>query len=134
MQRIPRKYDPSLVGADGFIGFLPNAMQAYKDKGVLAFVSFIRTKGGNGSGQCSAGAEIFLNFLDVRAAAPKILSSILIDSCNRPIELMDRNSSTKTLGKLSVVNKRITLHFLSYCEGEGYPIATVSADLKQLEF
>lgn len=134
LQKVPKRFDPTLVGSDVFIGFLPDNLQLYKDSSILAFVSSIRTSGGNGGGQCGAGAEIFLNFLDVQKAAPKILSSILIGSCDEAIELMDQDMSKGELGELSVMDKKLNLRFMYYRGKEGSPTATVSPDLKNLQF
>ena len=134
LQRIAKGYDPAIVGADAFIGFLPDELQVYKDAGMLVYISAIRTNGGNGGGQCGAGAEIFLNFLNTRSMPLKVESRVLIGSCDESIELMDQDASSRVLGKLSVIDKKLSLQFMHYPGIDGYPTATVSADLKRLEF
>ncbi|MFC5479895.1 hypothetical protein [Massilia suwonensis] len=135
LQKIPKRYDPVIVGADTFIGFLPDKLQVYKDIGILAYISSIRTSGGDGKGQCGAGAEIFLNFLNIQhRMAPKVLSKILIGSCSESIEIMDQDLSSGILGRLFVIDKKLSLQFMNYPEIEGYPTASISTDLKHLEF
>jgi hypothetical protein len=134
LHRIPKGYDPSLVGADSAIGFLPDALQLYKAEQILLYTSSARTTSGTGGGQCGSGAEIYLNFLDVSATTPKLRSRILISSCERPIELMDQNISDGRLEGFSVVGNRLSLHFLFYEEQRGYPTATISSDFKKLVF
>lgn len=134
LQRMPKGFDPALVGADVFIGFLPDRLQAYKKMGILTYVSSIRSNGGGGGGQCGSGAEIFLNFLNVRSPVPKIASSILIGSCEESIELMDQDISDGKLGTLAVIDSKLSLQFMHYRGIGGYPTATVSTDLKRLDF
>jgi hypothetical protein len=134
LHRIPRRYDPSLVGADNIIGFLPAELQPYLSKDIILYISSIRTTGGGGGGQCGSGSEIYLNFLDVRPRLPTLRSSILIGSCAQSIELLDQDIPAGKFGAISVANNKLSLHFMNYGNLEGYPTATVSADFKQLEF
>ena len=91
---------------------MQDALQPYKAENIVVYVSTIRTTGGNGRGQCGAGGEIYLNFLDLSPASPKVKSSILIGSCEKPIELVDQNLAESTLGDVSVVAGKLTLRFL----------------------
>ncbi|XYJ11492.1 hypothetical protein ACSUZJ_05760 [Telluria sp. B2] len=134
LHQIPKRFDPSLVGAEGFIGFLPEELQPYKGSGNLLYVSSIRTSGGNGGGQCGSGAEIFLNVLNVNAKIPRTQASVLIGSCEKSIELLDQDMSNDVLGAVAVGEGHLVLQFMSYEERSGYPIATLSNDLKNLRF
>ena len=134
LKKIPRGFDPSLVGGESLIGFLPDALQPYRTKNIVAYVSTIRSTGGNGRGQCGAGVEIYLNFLDLSLAFPKVKSSILIGSCEKPIELMEQDLSESALGDVSVVAGRLTLRFLSYPDLEGYPVCFCIARFQEADF
>jgi hypothetical protein len=134
LHRIPGGYDPTLVGADEIIGFLPEALQPYVKENILLYISSIRTTNGDGGGQCGSGSEIYLNFLDVGSRSPKLRSSILIASCENTIELQDQNIPRGKFGEITVRDKKLVLHFLNYKNLEGYPTATVSSDFKRLEF
>jgi hypothetical protein len=134
LNRIPKNYDPSMVGSDKVIGFLPDAIQPYKPAGFLVYVSSKRTSGGSGGGQCGSGSEIYLNFLDTKTAIPKVRSKILIGSCDESIELNDQNIVDGILGEIDVAEGRLRLHFLNYKQMEGSPTATVSSDFSALLF
>lgn len=134
LHQIPKRFDPSLVGAERFIGFLPEELQPYKGSGNLLYVSSIRTSGGNGGGQCGSGAEIFLNVLNVKVKPPRTQASVLIGSCEKPIELLDQDMSNEVLGAVTVAEGHLVLQFMNYGELPGYPIATLSNDLKNLRF
>jgi hypothetical protein len=134
LHKIPSGYDPALVGADVFIGFLPEVLQIYKKNNLLLYISTIRTNGGAGGGQCGSGSEIFLNFLDVGGAIPKTRSQILIGSCEESIELADQDMSAGILGDIFVSQNRIALHFMNYKNLDGSPTAVLSSDFKQLSF
>lgn len=134
LQRIPAGHDPSLVGTDVFIGFLADALQVYKEDNVLMYISTMRTNGGGGAGQCGAGSEIYLNFLDVKSAVPKERSRILIGSCAESIELEDQDISSRVLGNITSINKSISFRFLNYKNFDGSPSATVAPDFSQLLF
>jgi hypothetical protein len=134
LHRIPGGYDPSLVGSDKLIGFLPNSLQPYGTSNILLYISSIRTNGGSGGGQCGSGSEIYLNFLDVRPTIPKLKSSILIGSCEESIELLDQDTLRAQFGAISVIENQLSLQFMFYKKLEGDPIATVSPDHKQLLF
>ena len=127
---IPAGYDPAVVGSNRLIGFLPEKLQVFKKKQVLVYVSSIRSRGGDGMGQCGSGSEIFLNFLDISKQVPKLKSSILIGSCNESIELVDQDVSKGEVGEITVVDNNLTLHFLNYKEIEGEPEAVVTPDYK----
>jgi hypothetical protein len=134
LQRMPQKRDVKLIGADAIIGFLPDELQLYKEAGILVYASAIRTSSGNGEGQCGSGAEVFLNFLDTMRNRPSVMSSILIGSCDRSIELDDQDISTGRLGNISKKDGKLHLHFLNYEKLEGSPTAVVASDLKKLIF
>lgn len=130
LQKIPKNYDPSLVGAEAFIGFLPDSLQAYKEEKILAYISTIRTNGGSVGGQCEAGAEIYLNFVGIKGELPKKISRILIGSCTESTELFDQDVSSGVLQGISVDDKHICLHFLSFKNFDGSPTAVVGPDFK----
>jgi len=134
LNQLPKSYDPTIVGSDALIGFLPEKCQPYKSRGILVYVSSRRTNGGLGSGQCGAGSEIYLNFLDTTTLTPKVRSRILVGSCEESIELNNQDVADGVLGNVEVVRGKLTLHFLNYKESEGSPTATVSPDFKRLSF
>jgi hypothetical protein len=134
LHQIAKGYDPSIVGSDVFIGFLPDSLQPYKSHGFLVYVSSRRTNGGAGRGQCGAGSEIYLNFLNTSVAIPKPRSRILIGSCDQSIELEDQDISTGSLGDIFVDKGKLLLHFISYENMKGSPTAAVSSDLTKLVF
>jgi hypothetical protein len=128
--RVPSAYDPTLVGSDNLIGFLPDKLQIYKKNKVLVYISSIRSSGGAGTGQCGSGSEIYLHFLDISQKAPKLKTSILIGSCRESIELEDQDVSKGKVGDITVVDNNLTLHFLNYKDIDGEPVAVVSHDYK----
>lgn len=134
LHRIPKGFDPTLVGADVFIGFLPEQLQAYQKSGILLYVTSIRTSNSEGGGQCGSGAELSLQFLDVSARRLKIRQGILIGSCEKTIEILNQNISKGILGALSVVEGRLTFQFMNYENKPGFPIATVAEDFRGLRF
>lgn len=134
LQAIPSGYDPALVGADSLIGFLPEALQVYRKKRLILFLSPIRTSGGGGSGQCGAGTEIYLSFLDVGRANPEVRSRILIGSCRDSIELEDQDIPEGRPGEITVEDGRLVLHFSNYKNLEGRTKAEIAPDLKGLLF
>jgi hypothetical protein len=75
-----------------------------------------------------------MNFLDVSRAKGRKISRILIGSCNKPIELDVLNLSEKSLGEISVVDGKPSLHFLFYKEIEGKLIGVPNADYQHLVF
>ncbi len=131
LHRVPKGFEPSLVGAEKLIGFLPDYLQTHKARKIVFYISTIRTRGGDGGGQCGAGSEIFINALDLKPQRPKILASHLIGSCSG-IEIDD--SSLNNLGKLTVANAKLHLNFIRYPKQGDMPRATLSSDFKRLEF
>lgn len=134
LEKIPKRFDPELVGADEMIGFLPTSLQPYVNKDVLVYISTIRTSGGDGRGQCGAGVEMYMNFLDVSKRKPKQISRILIGSCNESIELKEINLSDKNFGEISVVDGKLSLRFLFYKKVEGKLVGVPSTDFRRLIF
>jgi hypothetical protein len=134
LQQIPKGLDPALVGADKLIGFLPDSLQIYRKNRILLYISSIRTNAGAGGGECGAGSEIYLNFLDVNKADPLVRSKILIGSCDYSIELDEQDVSEGKIGEISVAGDKLLLHFLNYKNMDGSPTATVTPDLKNLLF
>jgi len=134
LQKIPAQYDPALVGSEVFIGFLPEPLQPYKKQDVLIYVSAMRSNGGGGGGQCGAGSEIHLNFLDIGGKVPKTKSRILVGSCMDSIEILDQNMSAGVMGDISVDGNNLSLHFLNYRNLEGSPVAKVAPDFTRLFF
>jgi hypothetical protein len=134
LRRIPQGFDPSLVGSDSLIGFLSDSLQPYKSRNLLLYVSAIRTNGGGGGGQCGSGSEIYLNVLDTSRTVPRTKSRILIGSCDESIGLVGQNIGDGQLGEVSVVENKLSLHFMYYRNLEGYPVGTVAPDFKSLLF
>lgn len=132
LHRFAKGFDPSLVGAETLIGFLPNQLQPYKANKIILYISAIRTNGGGG-GQCGSGAEIFLNVLDLKPKGPTIIEHHLIGSCSG-IELENVNQYNHELGNISAESGRVVLKFASYRGYQGNPAATLSRDFKRLEF
>jgi hypothetical protein len=132
--RIPKKFDPVIVGAEAVIGFLPGKLQVYGESNILMYVTSMRTSGGNGGGQCGAGAEIYLNFLDVAKPVFRSFSRILIGSCEESIELDGQNIPRGELGSISVHENKIRLEFFNYKDMDGYPVGTISDDFIKLNF
>ncbi len=133
LHRIPRGFEPSLVGADKSIGFLPDHLQPHKDQKIVFYVSAMRSTGGNGGGQCGAGSEIFLNVLDLSPAKPKPLASHLIGSCSG-IEIDESDVNAGKLGDMSLVGGKLVMKFINYPGQATAAMATLSADFKKLQF
>lgn len=133
LEKIPKELSPSFIGAEGYIGFLPENLQIYRHEKKLLYTSVRRSRGGGGGGQCGSGAEIHLHVLDVSKEA-RIISSLLVGSCRRSIELQNQDLSRNVLGDISVVSGRLSLAFLNYEKLTGSPVALLSKDMKALEF
>lgn len=134
LQQFSKGRDPALVGADKVIGFLPDKLQVYKKSNVLLYISSIRTNSGDGAGQCGAGSEIYLNFLNVERQTPKVSSRILIGSCDYSIELDNQSIPDGEIGEISVERGKLLLHFLNYKDLSGSPVATITLNRKELTF
>lgn len=134
LQRVPKGYNPALVGAEGLIGFLPGSIQPYIQRNILVSVSAVRSSGGGGGGQCGAGAEVYLNFIDISERVPKLKSKVLVDSCKESIELSDKEVASRVLGAISVVQDNIYLHFMNYKDFDDSPTAAVAPDFTGLIF
>ncbi|MGZ8293762.1 MAG: hypothetical protein ACXWVG_12015 [Telluria sp.] len=132
LHEIPHGYDPTLVGSEKFIKFLPKTLQVYKAHNIFLYLSTVRTNGGTGAGQCGSGTEIYLNFLEINSTHPNLRSSILIGSCRRSIELLDQDLSAGEIGAITSHRGRLHLQFVNYMNMDGYPKWTVSRDLKKL--
>lgn len=134
LHQIPKARDPAIVGTEKAIGFLPENLQVYMKQNVLAYLISMRTNSGGGGGQCGAGAETFLNFLDVSQLKPKVRGSILVGSCKESIELVDQNLSRGEFGGISIKDKEISLEFLFYKNSLENREGVVSSDFKTLIF
>lgn len=132
--RVPRGHDPSLVGAATRIRFLPPSLQPYESRGDLLFIAVQRTRAGDGGGLCGAGAETYLDVLDVRRKRPRVVASHLIDSCARNISLVTDGQPDDTLYSLDVEGGRLSMRFLAYQDmSQSFGIrAVLSDDLKRL--
>jgi hypothetical protein len=97
LEKIKKDFDPKLVGAEQLIQLLPSELQPYLSQNVLLYISAIRTNGGNGSGQCGAGAEVYLNILDVKEKRAKFISRLLVKSCAESIEYLGNEESPPSL-------------------------------------
>lgn len=133
LERIPKRRDPTKIGATGLISFLPYDLQPYRARGILLYTSVSRSSGGSGGGQCGSGAEIYLNVLDI-SKKPRILSKLLVGSCLESIELIDQDILRNKLGKISVVSGQLSFTFLNYRQLEGSPTALLSNDWRSLIF
>lgn len=134
LQEISGKYDPALVGTEKLIGFLSDKLQVYRKSNVLLYTSAIRTNGGSGGGECGAGSEIYLNFLDLSTSSPQVKSKILIGSCDYSIELDEQDAFEGKIGDINVEGDKLFLHFLSYKKIQGSPTAIIAPDTKNLLF
>lgn len=134
LHNIPAERDPGLVGTDSIIGFLPDRLQPYKNQDILVYFSSIRTNSGGGGGQCGSGAETYLNFLDIGQSPPKVRSSLLVGSCNEPIEIVDQEMGQGKFGDISVVDQTLSLNFLFYRRLKGNTNGKVSSDFKRFLF
>jgi hypothetical protein len=132
LHRIPRGFQPSLVGADALIGFLPPALQVDIDRNIVFYISTIRTKGGGGGGQCGAGAEIYFNALDLHISPARLIGHHLIGSCSG-IELSDADPYTANIGDMSVVDGHLVFKFMFHRDYEGDVIGRLSSDYRHLE-
>lgn len=130
LETIPEEYDPSVVDADSDFILLPFNLQPYATNGKLLYISARRSTAGDGSGQCGAGVEKFLNVIDI-ATTPSIISKTLISSCLESIELVDSDRAEPSLTAFSVQNKKIHISFLFYKEPESKS-AVLSDDFTKL--
>ncbi|WP_394780063.1 hypothetical protein [Undibacterium sp.] len=134
LENIPKGFNPELVDADKNIRILPARLQPYLPQHVVLYLSARRTNGGDGGGQCGAGAEIYLNVLNLNTDKPRLISKNLIASCSESIELDGSETAVTDFNGYSVVNGRLTINFLSYKDKDGMPEAHLSEDLTRLEF
>jgi hypothetical protein len=134
LQHVPKERDPSMVGAEDLIGFLNDSFQIYKERNILIYTSAMRTNSGGVNGQCGTGAEIYLNFLELKSNKPRIISRILIGSCSESIIMTSESSSEAALGDIFIKDKNLVLHFLNYKKLDGSPFGTISPDFKGLLF
>lgn len=136
LEKIPKRFDPELVGTDTLIGFLPPSLQIYEKRNIVLYISSIRTSGGNGGGQCGSGSEIFLNVLDLSRTRPQMIARHLIESCEKSISI--RNSSqagkSQSLGDITTSNGKLVITYGFHRDYDDAPIATLSDDFKQLQF
>lgn len=134
LAKVPKRFDPTLVGSERLIAFLPNELQPYLKKKVVLYTTAIRTSGGTGGGQCGSGSEIYLHALDVKKTQPKVLSSVLVSSCEQSIELYDADIGSGKIGSMKTVNGYLRARFLYYRGDDERGHARLSADFKRLEF
>jgi len=134
LQEIPSGRDPALVGTDKLIGFLADKLQVYKNSNILLYTSSTRTNAGSGGGECGAGSEIYLNFLDLRMPGPRVTSKILIGSCDQSIELDEQDAFEGRIGDITVEGDKLFLHFLNYKKIKGSPTAKIAPDARNLLF
>jgi hypothetical protein len=132
VQKIPAGHDPSLIGEEKRVRFLPADLQPYLSQGNVLLVTVTRTNGGDGGGQCGSGAEVYLKVLDIRANTPKIIASHLIESCDQSIDLTSDGNDVNKFSAFSVENGGIKLSFLSYKDLPGDITAKLSDDLSHL--
>ena len=113
LENIGGDFDPSLIGVESRLRFLPPALQPYRSQGLLLFVSSRRSVAGTGGGQCGAGAEDFLNILDANKKPAKVLARLLIGSCLDNVELID-SSEFGAYKSFWVDGGVLAMQFLSY--------------------
>jgi hypothetical protein len=133
LDQIPKKLAPSLVGAGALSAFLPLSLQPYADRGIFLYTSARRSSAGNGAGQCGAGIEVYLHVVDLANNA-RSLGKSLITSCLEAIELVDQDLSKNYLGAISIQSGSLNLHFLTYGNLQGSPMARLSGDFRSLQF
>ncbi len=133
LEAVPKGFDPEMVGAELLNRFLPSELQPYLSQRVLLYVSARRSTGGNGGGLCGAGAEVYLNTLDVGHQRAKLVSRILVASCLESIELTS-DDKVPVFGAMSEVDGRLKVDFLAYKDKPGPASAFLSENFRQLEF
>ncbi|MFZ6648930.1 hypothetical protein ACO0LO_24610 [Undibacterium sp. TJN25] len=133
LETVPKGFDPEMVGAEPLNRFLPMELQPYLSQRILLYVSARRSTGGNGGGFCGAGAEVYLNSLDIGHQRVKLVSRILVASCLESIEL-DSGDKAPVFGAMSVVDGRLKMNFLAYKDKPGLASAFLSENFRQLEF
>lgn len=89
LEKIGPELDPRLIEGVSHIRFLPVNLQAYRSQGILLYTTSRRSVRGDGGGQCGAGAEDYLNALDVNRRPARVVARVLIGSCRENIELRD---------------------------------------------
>ena len=136
LEKIPKRFDPELVGTDTLIGFLPPQLQIYEKRNTILYISSIRTSGGNGGGQCGSGSEIFLNVLDLSRTRPRMIARHLIESCEKSMSIRNSSQSGKSqsLGDIATSNGKLVITYGFHRDYEVAPIAALSEDFKQLQF
>ena len=136
LEKIPKDYDPALVGADEMIGFLPPSFQIYAARNILLYISSIRSSGGNGGGQCGSGSEIFLNVLDLSRTRPRVIARHLIESCKKSMSIRktSEDGTSKSLGDIATRSGKVVITYGFHGDYEDDPIATLSDDFKRLKF
>ena len=133
LHRIPKGYNPTLVGAQQSIAFLPPQLQPYAAREVLLYTSARRSNCGDGRGQCGSGAELYLHALSIKTEPPKVLSSILIGSCKESIELYE--GAPPSWDNFSIINGKLAIKFLAHpAQPDRTPTATLTDDFKRLVF
>lgn len=133
LDRIPEDLDPSVVGAESDIRFLPPRLQPYVGDSTLLYLSAERSRGGGGMGQCGAGVERFLNVLNLQGQKPRRTGRILISSCWESIELGGSElPGADLLSAFSTANGRLQIGFLSH--GDQHGQALLNDDLSQFVF
>lgn len=130
VKTIPKDYDPSFVGGEEDIRFLPNRLQPYIKDNVLLFTTAQRSSAGDGMGQCGAGVERSLHVYS--ATKQKIISSFLITSCLSGVELFGSGQSEQNFDGYSIVNGVLNLRFV-FRRGADKTSARISQDYKRLE-
>ena len=120
LETVERERNPGLVGAGSDIRFLPPRLQPYMDRSILLYLTAERSSGGDGSGQCGAGAERFLNILSMQGLEPQRIAKVLVARCREDIELAGSElAETDTLSAFSIADGRLQVDFLFYGEREG---------------
>ena len=74
-------FSPSLVGLEGNMGFISSTTFFYNGKEYLALIFYERSSGGNGGGECGAGANGYLVGYQLSNHRIKKSFSKLVDSC-----------------------------------------------------
>ena len=132
IERIPSHYDPEIVGMSNDVEFLPINLQPYLKQNKILYISARRSSAGDGMGECGSGLEKMLNVVDIENS-PKIISRILISSCNNNIELVGSEMKEKNYGAFSADGGKLHINFIFYSD-QDKTNSVLRDDLKGIVF
>ena len=134
IEQFDKGYGPELIDMQGYVRFLPLAIQPYLANKIVLFNSVVRSTGGNGSGQCGSGYELFLNALKLSQSKPRVVGKVKIGSCTESIFPEGIDEGPADYSAYSVRDGKLIIKFFNYKSMDGSPTAALSKDFKQLEF